>query len=460
MARSFRPSDRELLLALSDGAGATVAVLLAMWTWSLTAGFGFSPAFIRDQVAWFLAVPIWVMALAPTRHASKALDLLETVAGLLNAVGALLVAYLAAYFFLGPDVLPRLMALYILWNAAWLTLGGRLLLLWTLTRATFMRRMLVVGDGTEAEAVLALAREPGMRDVQMLSPSQSAEGEALNVAESPESPKGSESIAAMALRLGATEVVLAVRGVVSDKTLDQLLKCQEAGIDVVTFARVYEQTLQRVPVRHLGHRWLFTQLFSGARHDPSPVAKRVLDVVVAVTLGVPGAVLGVLAAAAILLASGRPVFYSQVRQGRGGRLFRLTKFRTMGLDAEPDGPRWSPEDDPRITRVGRVLRKTHMDELPNLWAVLLGHMSMVGPRPERPEFIAALERDVPLYRTRFAVAPGLTGWAQVNTEYGDSVEDAITKLEYDLYYVRHRSLWFDIGILARTVGRMLGWKGR
>jgi exopolysaccharide biosynthesis polyprenyl glycosylphosphotransferase len=452
MARPFRPSDRSLLLAMSDAVSATVAVALAMWTWSLTAGLAFSSDFVRDRALWFLVVPIWITALTPTRHARAALDLRETLAGLLNASGALFVAYLAAYFYYGPDVLPRLMALYILWNAAWLTFGGRLLLLWTLTRDPFMRRMLVVGDGTEAAAVLALAREPGLRDVQVLSPAQSAEGEALNVA---------ESIEAMALRLGATEVVLAVRGAVSDQTLDQLLRCQEAGIEVVTFARVYEQTLQRVPVRHLGHRWLFTQLFSGAGpRDPSPVAKRVLDVVVAVTLGVPGAVLGVLAAVAILLESGRPVFYSQVRQGRGGRLFRLTKFRTMGLDAETDGPRWSPKDDPRITRVGRVLRQTHFDELPNLWAVLRGDMSMVGPRPERPEFIAALEREVPLYRTRLTVAPGLTGWAQVNTEYGDSVEDATTKLEYDLYYVRHRSLWFDIGILARTVGRMLGWKGR
>ncbi len=455
MARSFRPSDRSLLLALSDAVSATAAVVLAMWTWSLTAGLAFSWDFVRDEALWFLAVPIWITALAPTRHARAALDLRQTLTGLLNASGALFVAYLGAYFYLGPVVLPRLMALYILWNAAWLTFGGRLLLLWTLTRDPFMRRMLVVGDGTEAAAVLALAREPALRDVQMISPAQSEEGAALNVDGSP------EDIEAMVLRLGATEVVLAVRGTVSDQTLDQLLKCQEAGIDVVTFARVYEQTLQRIPVRHLGHRWLFTHLFSGeGSPDPSPVAKRILDVVVVVILGVPGAVLGLLAAAAILMESGRPVFYSQLRQGRGGRLFRLTKFRTMGLDAEADGPRWSPKDDPRITRVGRVLRKTHVDELPNLWAVLHGDMSMVGPRPERPEFIAALEREVPLYRTRFTVAPGLTGWAQVNTEYGDSVRDATTKLEYDLYYVRHRSLLFDIGILARTIGRMLGWKGR
>jgi lipopolysaccharide/colanic/teichoic acid biosynthesis glycosyltransferase len=214
-------------------------------------------------------------------------------------------------------------------------------------------------------------------------------------------------------------------------------------------------------VRYVGDDWLYSQLFSGSGpYEPSPLAKRLFDVVAAVAIGLVGLIPSLLAAIAILIESGRPVFYSQVRLGRGGRLFRLTKFRTMTRDAEAEGPKWSPENDPRITRVGRVLRPTHLDELPNLWAVLLGHLSMVGPRPERPEFIKDLEREVPLYRVRRTVAPGLTGWAQVNTEYGDSVDDAVTKLEYDLYYVRHRSFWFDIGILVRTAGRMLGWKGR
>jgi exopolysaccharide biosynthesis polyprenyl glycosylphosphotransferase len=452
MARPFRPSDRRLLLTLSDGTSAIVAVLLAMWTWSLTAGFSFSWNFVRDHAIWLVAVPIWVTALSPTRDAAKAMDLRETLSGLLHASGALFVAYLAAYFYVGQDELPRLIALYILWNAAWLTFGGRLLLLWTLTCAPFIRRMLIVGDGTEATAALALAREPALRDVHVLTPAQTAEGATLT---------STESIEAMALRLDATEVVVAVKGALPEETYDQLLRCQEAGIEVVTFARVYEQTLQRVPVRHIGQEWLFTHLFSGAgQNEPSPVAKRVLDVIVALILGIPGAVIGVIASLAILLDSGGPVFYSQIRQGRGRRLFRLTKFRTMQIDAEAEGPQWSPKDDRRITRVGRVLRQTHLDELPNLWAVVMGHMSMVGPRPERPEFIASLEREVPLYRARSIVAPGLTGWAQVNTEYGASVEDSTTKLEYDLYYVRHRSLWFDLAILARTVGRMLGWRGR
>jgi exopolysaccharide biosynthesis polyprenyl glycosylphosphotransferase len=452
MARPPRPSERTFVLALSDAVSATLAVALAIWTWSLTAGFAYSGAFIEDHAAWFLAVPIWVLALAPIRHPSQALDIPATAAGVVQASGALFVAYLVAYFYAGPDVLPRLVALYILWNAAWLTLGGRLLLLWTLTREAFSRRLLIVGGGDVAEAALALAREPGLRDATVITPVRRLDGD-------PDPP--GEGLDEVALALGVTEVVVATRGAVTADAMGQLLRCQEAGIDVVTFARVYEQTMRRVPVRYLDHDWSLTHLFQGAGPgDPSPIAKRTLDVVAALALGVGGAVLGVMAAVAILLESGRPIFYSQMRRGRSGREFKLTKFRTMTKDAEAAGPRWSPENDPRITRVGRVLRKTHLDELPNLWAVLRGEMSMVGPRPERPEFVAMLEREVPLYRARLIVAPGLTGWAQVNTEYGDSVEDASTKLEYDLYYVRHRSFGVDVGILMRTVGRMLGWKGR
>lgn len=452
MARPLHPSERRFLLALSDAGSATMAVVLAMWTWSLTAGFAYSFAFMREHLLWFLVVPIWVIALSPTRHTRTALDVRATLPGLLQACGALFVAYLVAYFYTGPAVLPRLLAMYILWNAVWLTLGGRLLLLWTLTRETFIRRLLIVGDGKPAEAALALTREPGLRDAAVLTPTLSPEGHAL-VAQ--------EGIDGLAARLGATEVVVAAGGSLSADALDQLLRCQEAGIDVVTFERVYEQTLQRVPVRHVGHDWMLTQLFSGAGpRDQSPAAKRLLDVLVAAGLGIAGAVPALFAGVAILLESGRPVFYSQLRQGRGGRPFRLTKFRTMSQDAEADGPQWSPEHDPRITRIGRLLRRTHLDELPNLWAVLRGDMSMVGPRPERPEFVGVLEHQVPLYRARLIVVPGLTGWAQVNSEYGDSVEDTITKLEYDLYYVRHRSVWFDIAILARTVVRILGWKGR
>lgn len=428
----LRPSERTFLITVADTVAATVGVGLALWTWSLTAGFTFGVTSLIDHRQWFLAVPPWVLALAPTRLPGTSLNLKGVQRGVAQACGVLLIAYLAVFFFLGPDVLPRLVTLYVLWNAAWLTYAGRIVLLWTLTQQPFARRTLIVGDGPTAEAARALLASDVLADTVVVTTADDA-----------------------------TDVVVAVSGPVPQATLDEMLAYQERGLEVVTFAHLYEQTLRRVPVRHVGHDWIMTQLFAGAvSRDASPLAKRLLDVTAGLVLAVVAVPLGVLAGLAILIESGRPVLYSQTRLGRAGHRFRLTKFRTMAHDAEASGPQWSPENDPRITRVGRILRRTHIDELPNVWAVLRGDMSMVGPRPERPEFVAMLEHQIPLYRARLTVAPGLTGWAQVRTHYGDSVDDAAAKLEYDLYYVRHQSLWFDLAILVRTAGRMLGWKGR
>ncbi|MEJ2555505.1 MAG: sugar transferase, partial [Anaerolineae bacterium] len=155
-----------------------------------------------------------------------------------------------------------------------------------------------------------------------------------------------------------------------------------------------------------------------------------------------------------------PVFYRQIRSGRAGRAFSILKFRTMSTDAEKDGqPRWAAENDPRITRVGHFLRKTRLDELPQLHNVLRGEMSIVGPRPERPEFIEQLEQDIPFYSTRLMVKPGLTGWAQVHYRYGNNVEDAQIKLQYDFYYLRYWSLWLDLYVIFRTFGVVFKFKG-
>ena len=155
-----------------------------------------------------------------------------------------------------------------------------------------------------------------------------------------------------------------------------------------------------------------------------------------------------------------PVFFRQVRVGKDGTHFSIWKFRSMVDHAESSGPGVTVQGDPQITRVGGVLRARKIDELPQLLNVLGGSMSLVGPRPERPEFVAQLEREIPFYRTRLLVRPGLTGWAQVNHPYGDSVRGALEKLEYDLYYVKHRSLFFDLWIVVRTVGTVLALRGR
>ena len=199
---------------------------------------------------------------------------------------------------------------------------------------------------------------------------------------------------------------------------------------------------------HLAEGWELSQPVSRSSYAP---VKRVLDVIlVALTLPVWVLVCAVVAVVVRIDSQG-PVFYSQERVGRDGRLFTLTKFRTMGADAEADGPMFATENDPRITRVGRVLRKSRLDEFPQLWAGLKGDMSLIGPRPERPIFVAEYASEIPFYGSRTLVRPGVTGWAQVNYGYADHQAEAVEKLTYDLFYIKHSSFWLDLEILGRSI---------
>lgn len=233
--------------------------------------------------------------------------------------------------------------------------------------------------------------------------------------------------------------------------LDRTLACLRLGCRVTNLSTFYEQVLSEVPVAHLEPQWF---LFADLKHyrETQLITKRMFDVCCALTgllLTLPfWPLIGLL----VRLDSPGPVFYHQQRVGRNGRLFRLYKFRTMHLGSEPNGHVWAAPDDPRVTRVGWYLRKTRLDELPQFWNVLVGQMSVVGPRPERPGFVEQLSEQIRFYNERHLVKPGLTGWAQINYPYGASVEDARRKLQLDLWYIKHMSLEQDLVILLRTLG--------
>jgi exopolysaccharide biosynthesis polyprenyl glycosylphosphotransferase len=449
--RPIRSSERHVALFVGDAIALTAAVLLALWTWSLTAGFPFGLAFLRARIAWFVSVPLWLAVLAPTRGSNVAYDLRQSAAGIGRAGVALLLIYLGAFFFVGGARLPRLVALYLLWDATLLLLGWRLVAQWSLTRKPFSRRVLIAGTGRALEVARALVETPPFRDAEI-----------VGVLDRPALTQSSEPIDQVVARLRVTDLIVAMQGDVDDAWVPRLLTCQKHGTHVVRMTQLYEETLHRVPVEHVEPSWLLTSFFDVARfRETSPIAKRLFDLVIGSVLAVGGLILTPLIAVAVLVDGGSPVFYRQRRVGRGGREFHLMKFRSMTSDAEKDGAaRWSPAGDSRVTRVGRFLRRTRLDELPNVLAILRGDMSVVGPRPERPEFIDQLEREVPLYRARLVVRPGLTGWAQVNVPYGDSVRDATVKLEYDLYYLKHQSIWFDALIVLRTMGALVRLMGR
>jgi sugar transferase (PEP-CTERM system associated) len=240
--------------------------------------------------------------------------------------------------------------------------------------------------------------------------------------------------------------------------VDELLNAKLRGVRVEDATTTYERVTGKILIDDLRPSWL---IFSDGFHVSRLTrwTKRSIDLALALVLAVAAAPFMVLTAIAIAIESGLPVLYCQERVGENGRTFTLFKFRSMRKDAENGRPVWATDGDERVTLVGRFIRKTRLDELPQIWNVLRGDMSFVGPRPERPFFVAELAREIPFYIQRHAVKPGLTGWAQVKYRYGSSIEDAMEKLRYDLYYIKHLSVVFDLTIVFDTVKVVLFRKG-
>ncbi len=259
-----------------------------------------------------------------------------------------------------------------------------------------------------------------------------------------------------------SDVVMAITGDIHGGTFQTILDIQERGVEVSRMPILYEEITQRVPVHHLESDWLIRSFVDQLKVSVFyEFVKRLLDIIGGLLGLIMFAVSFPLMAIATIIDSGFPVLYSQDRLGKGGQPFTIYKYRTMYQDAEADGlPQQAAENDRRVTHLAACLRTTHLDELPQFWNVLRGDMSLVGPRAERAQLIAEYQKQIPFYRARLLVKPGLTGWAQINYGYVASVTETGVKLEYDLYYIKHRSLMLDITIILRTIGTVLSRKGR
>jgi len=247
-------------------------------------------------------------------------------------------------------------------------------------------------------------------------------------------------------------LVVDLRAVLSQSMAQFVSSASVSGTSVRTLSNVYEEHTGRIPMIHLAEGWELSQPVRRGSYAP---VKRVLDVFMVgltVFLWVP---LAAVVAVVVRFDSPGPVFYSQPRIGRDGRTFTLTKFRTMVNDAEANGPQFTTEGDPRITRTGRFLRLSRLDELPQLWNVLKGELSLIGPRPERPMFVEEFSAQIPFYDARHLIRPGVTGWAQVNYGYADDQAETIEKLTYDLFYIKHSSFWLDLQIFGKSFWTVL-----
>lgn len=314
----------------------------------------------------------------------------------------------------------------------------------------FKRRVLVWGAGTRAATITKrLRRRADQRGFKIVGFVR-APGDADEMPDHKVIQPG-EHLVRLALRTKAEEIVVAPDDRRSAFPLAELLECRLSGIEISDILAFIERETGRVDVRLMHPSWF---IFSrGFRNDALRLtSKRLFDLAVATVVLLIASPIALATAIAIFVEDRGPVVYRQARVGRGGRTFRMLKFRSMRVDAEPNGEAvWASQNDRRVTRVGALIRKLRIDELPQVLNVLVGHMSFVGPRPERPEFVANLAQAIAYYPERLSVKPGITGWAQVSYRYGSSEKDAQDKLEYDLYYVKNHSLAFDLMVLLRTV---------
>jgi len=322
----------------------------------------------------------------------------------------------------------------------------------------FKRRVVVYGAGQRAGALLQLRRRSDTRGFRILGFIRT-EGDRAG---SPNDRliERPEDLYDWAIDQQVSEIVVAMDDRRRGFPIHELLECRLAGIEVVDLASFLERETGKVHLDVVSPSWIiFSEGFRASTLQRA--MERGFDIVASFGLLVIGAPLMLLAMLAIKLEDGlrAPVLYRQRRVGRYGEAYDVLKFRSMRVDAEKGEAVWAQKDDPRVTRVGNVMRKTRIDEMPQLINVLRGDMGFVGPRPERPEFVHELEQRIPYYAERHTVKPGITGWAQLCYPYGSSEKDAVEKLQYDLYYVKHRSLLFDLAILLQTVEVVLWGKG-
>lgn len=468
-ALRLRISERRLLLSVFDLAIVNLALWLALATQPAFAWrAALTPLYLRWSVTlgcvWLIAALIFDLYHLPlAAHARRSVQ---------NTLGACLLTLVV--YALTPWLTPPLLSRLLLLVFAVTALTG--LGLWRLTYARFFtqpwskQRLLIVGAGRAgAELAQNLSQASGVP-----SPYRGSGYELFGFVD--DDPALQKQIVAgapvrgdhtvltsLVSALQIDEVVVAItnRHAIRAELLEALVACAEHGCRVTTMSALSERVLGRVPVLYVGHN--LEEIFSiqediGVRLNA--IFKRAVDL----SVGLVGlAVLGVVlpcVALANRLASPGPLFYRQVRVGRSGRCFTIYKLRSMVPEAEAaTGAVWAAAGDSRVTPVGRWLRRTRLDELPQMINILRGEMSLVGPRPERPEFVEQLAAKIPFYRARHSVRPGVTGWAQVQYEYGRTIEDARIKLEYDLYYVRHASPLLDLQILFRTVAIAFQMKG-
>lgn len=387
-------------------------------------------------------------------------DRRELLLRLVQALGLAWIALALAFYAFPQLMLGRGISLIALPLALGLMVGWRMSIHWLLGHPDFGEKILIVGSGPLA---IDVARETlnrpdaGYRIAGFVGSDPELVGKSLI---NPRVIGLTSELDDLVRRENIDRIIVAMGERRGQLPTQELLQMSLAGtVNIEEGASFYERVTGRVSLNMIRPSWL---IFSGRGRQAriSGIVRTVVHRLVALIGGILSLPIAIITAVLIKIESSGPVFYKQERVGKNGRSFTVMKFRSMRTDAEKAGPVWASQDDDRTTRVGRIIRKIRVDEIPQFWNIIRGDMDFVGPRPERPHFVSQLAQEIPYYEQRHLIAPGLTGWAQIKYPYGASIEDARQKLEYDLYYIKNQSLVLDAIILFETVKIILFGQGR
>jgi exopolysaccharide biosynthesis polyprenyl glycosylphosphotransferase len=470
----LRPAEQRSILLVGDFIASTGALIGAIYFWYQVSLYrlmedglsqGRAERLIQIDVPfWFYLLPfVWILLLVESYDVHTAADWRKTLRAIAVAPLVGLLGYSLLFTFnTTPNSLPRIAVGAFLVIASFLTLAWRGTYIRIYTSSGLMRRVLIVGAGKAGRSLVDVYQKNKPPSFQFVGFIDDDPTKKKYTYQNYAVIGDSEHLLDLIEDYRISDIIIAINGEIKGETFQTILDCQERGVEVIRMPIMYEEMTQRVPIEHLESDWVIRSFVDQVRVSGMyEFVKRIMDIL--------GGFIGTLicvfiflpVAFTIIIETGFPILYSQPRLGKGAKPFRIYKFRTMHQNAEADGKaKLAAENDPRVTRIGNLLRKARIDEMPQFWNVLHGEMSLVGPRAERPELVAEYQKQIPFYRARLLVKPGLTGWAQINYGYFATVKEMIVKLEYDLYYIKHRTLPMDFAIVLRTIGTVLRRTGR
>lgn len=462
----LRPSERKLILFIGDLLLAFLSLFISLYFWSVEPDewLRFSFQFLIERPPfWFYLLPfIWILFLSGLYDVRKVHKISETISGIGISIILSISLYLVIFFISAPNTLPRLGVALFFISAAILTILWRLIYIKIFTGSRFQRRVIIVGAGNSGKALVEIIRDSTPKPFQLIGlvdDDIKKIGSDLSTYPILGSIK---DLPQLINEFQISNVVFSITGEMDSNVLNILIEAEENGIEITSMPVMYEELTGRVPIYLLKPDWLLRSFIDSAHVNRFyELVKRVVDFFMGIVGCIATLVLFPVIGLFIIIDNWGPIIYSQDRLGKSGKKYKIYKFRTMYVEAEKNGNvNPAEENDERITKFGNLLRKSHLDEIPQFINVLKGEMSMVGPRSERPMIVENYQEVIPFYRGRLIVKPGLTGWAQVNYGYASTITENAIKLEYDLYYIKHRDLMMDLSIMLSTISSVIGFRGR